>query len=92
VIHQRTHPHPVDGCRRCVWASVKLARWANSPAGERQILMGTLDEREINGYRALRAQGIQPEGTKLPDLVRAERLAREGVTDGRDPLTAPLDG
>ena len=49
-----------------------------------------LHERELNLYRDLRAQGIQPDGTGMAKLKFAERMSAEnGMAYGRDFQVAP---
>ncbi len=95
TLHQRrTHPEPVPGCERCRWSSIGVKNWARSAKGERQILHGLIDETEIERYRQLRAQGIQPQGTRWPDLERAEAASRyrdEAYNATTDPLDATKD-
>jgi len=49
-----------------------------------------LHERELNLYRELRAQGIQPDGTGMAKLKFAEKMSAEnGMAYGRDFQVAP---
>lgn len=68
---QRTHPVPVPGCDPCRWSSIKLANWATSEAGEREIIGQLMNETELDAYRDLRRQGVQPRGTRWPDIQEA---------------------
>jgi len=89
-IHARTHPVPVAGCDPCRWGSIGLANWANSEAGEREIIHNLMAEAEIDRYRDLRRQGVQPRGTRWPDLDEAERKSRYR-DQAFSAATAPLD-
>jgi hypothetical protein len=87
---QRTHPVPVPGCDACRWSSILLGNWATSQAGEREIIRNLMAEAEINGYRDARRQGLQPRGTRWPDIQEA--LTKSRYRD--EPFsaaTAPLD-
>ena len=89
-IHARTHPVFVEGCAPCRWGSIGLANWATSEAGEREIIRNLMAEAEIKGYRDARRQGLQPRGTRWPDIQDA--LAKSRYRDEPyNAATAPLD-
>jgi hypothetical protein len=76
-IHQeRTHPTYVEGCRPCKWSTVDLFQVGVSDAAARRILKRARNEFEVESYRKLRAQGIQPNGSQIYDLVEARNKSR----------------
>lgn len=77
TIHQRLkHPEPIPGCRPCVWATVRLHEVGVPQAAADRILQAKRDEFEVDAYRKLRAQGVQPEGSYYPELLEARNKTR----------------
>jgi hypothetical protein len=89
-IHARTHPVPVNGCDPCRWSTIGLKNWATSQAGEKEIIGQLMNEAELDGYRDLRRQGVQPRGTRWPDIQEALRKSRY-ADEPFNATTAPLD-
>ena len=77
-IHQReVHPEYVDGCFMCKVSNVQLSVGdANSGLTEngwtRKSWQGELD-----AYKSARAQGIQPESTKMADIQKAVDISNK---------------
>lgn len=76
-IHQeRTHPTYVEGCKPCKWSTVDLHMVGLPQAAADAILAAKRNEFEVNAYRKLVSQGIQPEGSQIYDLVEARNKSR----------------
>lgn len=73
----RTQDHATYG--ECLASKQPQSR--NSTASrDRLYRINQLNEREIREYRAARAQGIQPKGTKLSDTRMAVALSQASDT------------
>mgnify|MGYP000897609179 CR=1 FL=1 len=73
----RTGPHPSYGA--CLRANAPTVIHDSQEVGSSYFLHQQ-NEREINEYRAARAQGIQPSGTKLFDTRYAVEAAKRSDT------------
>lgn len=71
---ERTHPEPVDGCERCKWTGITFAAGLTRTLAEQQKNV------ELKHYREERKAGSQPDGTRMPEVVKAmqeaDRLGR----------------
>ncbi len=76
IHQQRTHPEFVPGCAPCRWATVTLFQVGVPQAAADRILAAKRDELEVETYRKLRRQGVQPETTLYPDLLEARNKTR----------------
>lgn len=73
----------------CMRSKRQMVGFARSAYGADKT-KDKLHERELNLYRELRAQGIQPDGTGMAKLKFAERMSAEtGMAYGRDFQAAP---
>jgi hypothetical protein len=73
----------------CVRSKKQMVGFARSAYGADKT-KDNLHERELNLYRELRSQGIQPDGTGMAKLKFAERMSSEtGMAYGRDFQAAP---
>ena len=76
-IHQeRTHPTFVPGCDPCRWGTVDLFQVGLPDSAANRVLAAKRDEWEIERYRDLRRQGVQPQGTQVYDIVEARNKSR----------------
>ena len=74
---------------QCMRSKRQMVRFARSAYGADKT-KDSLHERELNLYRDLRSQGIQPDGTGMAKLKFAERMSAEtGMAYGRDFQVAP---
>lgn len=61
MIHHRTHPEYVPGCKPCEWASVAIA--ASATGNVRAQSANAMDRqwsKDMSAYKRLRADGLQP--------------------------------
>lgn len=73
----------------CMRSKKQMVGYARSAYGADKT-KDNLHERELNLYRDLRKQGIQPDGTGMAKLKFAERMSAEnGMAYGRDFQVAP---
>ncbi len=77
-IHQRqVHPEYVDGCFMCKVSNVQMS------AGDARS--GLIDngwtkkswQGELDAYKSARAQGIQPDSTKMADIKKAVDISNK---------------
>jgi hypothetical protein len=82
-----TRDHATFG--ECMRAKNQMVGYARSAYGADKT-KDRLHEQELNLYRDLRSQGIQPDGTGMAKLKFAERMSSEtGMAYGRDFQAAP---
>lgn len=83
---------PTRNCHsygECMRSKRQMVGFARSAYGADKT-KDNLHERELNLYRDLRAQGIQPDGTGINKLEFAKRMSEEtGMAYGRDFQAAP---
>ncbi len=73
----------------CMRSKRQMVGFARSAYGADKT-KDNLHERELNLYRDLRRQGIQPDGTGMAKLEFAKRMSEEnGMAYGRDFQVAP---
>ena len=72
--HWEYHPEPVEGCFGCKGLSIQM----NTGDAHSQRSMPTKAfNKELDAYKAARAQGIQPSGTsmkKIQEAVKASEI------------------
>jgi len=68
--HWEYHPEPVEGCFGCKGLSLQM----NSGDAKRDIPDKKWNA-ELEAYRSARAQGIQPNGTSMKDIVAAHQAS-----------------
>ncbi len=82
-----TKDHATYG--ECMRSKRQMVGFARSVVGSDKT-KDKLHERELNLYRDLRAQGIQPDGTGISKLEFAKRMSEEqGMRYGTDFQVAP---
>ena len=90
-LHQiQTHPEYVEGCFGC---KIQLLELSTGDARGDVIASGTTQKKwnsELEAYRSARAQGIQPNGTRLHQVEAAHKASeRLGVAyDGNTMVQA----
>lgn len=74
MIHRRTHPEFVEGCKPCKWATVAFG---TVPGGAKDARNGVGNarqrERDLHRYREKRRASEQPDGTTKEAMDRSER-------------------
>ena len=77
-LHQRqTHPEFVEGCFGC---KIQLLELSTGDARGDVIASGTTQKKwnnELEAYRSARAQGIQPNGTKIKQIQAAHEASEK---------------
>ena len=68
--HWEHHPEPIDGCFGCKGLTLQM----NSGDARRDIPDKKWNA-ELQAYRDARAQGIQPAGTTMRDIVAAHKAS-----------------
>jgi len=68
--HWEHHPEPIDGCFGCKGLTLQM----NSGDAKRDIPDKKWNA-ELQAYRDARAQGIQPSGTTMRDIVAAHKAS-----------------
>lgn len=77
MLHQQTHPQPVDGCAPCRWATVAIS--ANATPTRRRFAKETIDrearwEKDHDAYRRMWRDGLSPK--VLDGAAELERRAK----------------
>lgn len=74
---------------QCIRAKRQMVGFARSAYGADKT-KDNLHEKELNLYRDLRSQGIQPDGTGMAKLQFAKKMSEEnGMAYGKDFQVAP---
>ena len=83
--HRLDHPEDVEGCFGCKIMGLELGTGdANSDKG----MSNKKWDGELNAYSAARAEGIQPAGTRMGQIIEAEK-ASETLGKAYDAGTMP---
>ena len=87
IHQQRTHPTFVEGCDPCRWSTIDLHKVGLSDGAASRILAQARNEWEVDKYKELRKQGVQPAGSQVYDIIEARnktRLREEPYDAGND--------
>lgn len=84
--HWEHHPEPVDGCFGCKALTLQM----NAGDAVRDIPDKKWNS-ELEAYRNARANGIQPNSTRMVDIIKAEK-ASEVLGKPYDGNTMPKAG
>lgn len=72
-LHQeRDHPEYVEGCFGC---KISTLQTSTGDANNTKTMANKKWDGELQAYRDARAQGIQPSGTRMKDVVAAHKAS-----------------